>query len=114
MNRSSSSTWKKEYTYDDEVINKLNHPKERPLLPDRRRASDPPKLSSSSYLTINEKEPAESSHTRYFISKDSKLARDIDHAKMLASSALDRLINRGENMSELKGTKDSQYMNMFL
>lgn len=114
MNLSSSSAWKKEYTYNDEVINKQNHSKERPLLPDRRRASDPPKLASSSYLTINENEPAESSHTRYYISKDSKLARDIDHAKMLASSALDRIINRGEDMSDLKGTQDSQYMNMFV
>jgi len=75
------------------------------LLPDRRRASDPI-FTNASYLTIHEKEPAEPAepaNTRYYLSKDSKLAKDIDQAKILASNALDRLIYRGEDMSDLKG-----------
>ena len=54
-------------------------------------------------MTINERDNIETSHTRYYISKDSKLAKDIDRAKMLASSAIDRILFRGEDMSELKG-----------
>lgn len=55
-------------------------------------------------MTINEKEPPEPSQNIYYFSKDSRLAKEIDQAKMLASSALDRLIYRGEDMSNLKGT----------
>ena len=44
--------------------------------------------------------------TRYYSSKENTLSKDIDKAKVLAANALDRLLSRGADMSNLKVKAD--------